>query len=289
MPLGTTLSLFGGGLLLSARASGSDLGGLAPLDWPPWKVIFLAVGSPGLVVALLVACLREPRRMEVALDADDGVKPSLLHLLGRHPGTYFGICAIAALIAVIGYGVSGWAPTVLMRIHKLTPAQAGGTLGLIMLTCSVTATFGAGFLSDALARWRPVEGRALAPLILLPILVAALLGLMFATAVQGAVAAIAVATFAFSMVNATVWPAIQAVTPNGVRGQMIAFIVLVSNIAGLGLAPTLIAVVNDYLMRDEMRLQQSVAGVALAAALAALAAAMSLPRFYRRAVQGGSI
>jgi len=116
-------------LLLSAHASGQTFGGLIPAEWPAWKAVFLIIGAPGLVVAAALLLLREPERRELELTAASGAGgPTLSSHLRAHPATYACRCAI---------------------------------LSLILLTCSARANVGAGFLTDALTRWRPLDGRSL--------------------------------------------------------------------------------------------------------------------------------
>jgi len=91
-----------------------------------------------------------------------------------------------------------------------------------------------------------------------------------------------VASLLYSMINATVYPAVQAVTPNRLRGQAVALVVLSANLLRLGLAPTVMALASDYVLRDEMKLQQAVGGVSASIAVSSLLAAVVLPRAYRR-------
>ena len=59
--LGAGLSLFIGGLIVK-NWNAAYAGGDAPLGLTGWQAAFLAVGLPGLLLALLVATLREPLR-----------------------------------------------------------------------------------------------------------------------------------------------------------------------------------------------------------------------------------
>ena len=56
-----------------------------------------------------------------------------------------------------------------------------------------------------------------------------------------------------------------------------------TNLVGLGLAPTLVALVTDFGFRDEMMAQRSVGLVAFGAATIAFSLALLAPRLYSRA------
>ena len=59
--IGAGLGLFIGGLIVN-RWDAAFAAGSAPLGLRGWQVAFLAVGLPGLLLALWVSTLREPRR-----------------------------------------------------------------------------------------------------------------------------------------------------------------------------------------------------------------------------------
>ncbi len=74
MYLGAGLANLVGGVLVARF-------GTTPVVWPmvgairPWQQVFVVVGLPGLVVALLMATVREPIRRETG-QRDDARSPS---------------------------------------------------------------------------------------------------------------------------------------------------------------------------------------------------------------------
>jgi MFS family permease len=60
--IGGGLSLFLGGLVVKYWSVAYPDQALAPLHLKGWQVAFLAMGLPGIILAVLVACLREPVR-----------------------------------------------------------------------------------------------------------------------------------------------------------------------------------------------------------------------------------
>jgi MFS family permease len=76
--------------------------------------------------------------------------------------------------------------------------------------------------------------------------------------------------------------AINMVTPNQMRGQVAALYLLINNLIGLGLGPTLMPLVSDYLLDDPAKVYQAIAIVtAGCGTLAAVLYAWICPRYAR--------
>jgi MFS family permease len=65
-------------------------------------------------------------------------------------------------------------------------------------------------------------------------------------------AVLAVATFLSSFPVALIIAALQVITPNAMRGQVVALFFFLASILGNGLGPTLVAAVTDYIYGNEM-------------------------------------
>lgn len=279
-PIGSALSLLVGGAILSLFAPGGAMADRLPSGVEPWQAVFLAVGAPGLLVALLAWSLREPPRREVRTD---GSASGLGALLAAAPATFTLFYATYSCVFIVGYGTSAWGPTILMRNYDATPAQAGAIFAGLLLVSSPVAGITGGFLSDALSRWRPQDGRMLIPTLLLPAIIACLGGFLLADSMLATVIWLGTTLFFTNMTATTSFAALQELAPNRLRGKAVALYLLIGNVVGLGGAPTLIALVTDYVFVDEMMLQTSVGAVALGAAVVAFLLALQLPRRYRAA------
>lgn len=286
-PLGSSIALSAGGWLLSSIAAGRKFAFL-PQDWAAWKIVFVAAGLPGLVVAALVMLLHEPPRHEAGVPTASrgGERQSLTQLLKAQPKTFAVIYALYAALFIIGYGLTSWAPTLLMRVYGLSPRIAGGSYAMVMLTCSVTGYLISGFLSDALHRRRPLDGRMLIPAFVLPIELVAMTTFTFTHKVGLALAMLAVSSVSTGLSSTTAIAVLQDLAPGRLRGQVIALYLLAANFIGLGFAPTLVGLVTDHVFHDEMMLQQAMGAVALGAAAVAFLLALRAPRLYRRVREG---
>lgn len=283
IPFGAAGSLFIGGLLLTSLTHGAAAE-LVPQGWAPWRLVFMAIAAPGLLVAALVATLKEPTRRGEAATSQAGLsKLSLLGFFRGRPTVTAIFFSVAACQAVAATSLSAWAPTVLMRIYGMAPTHAGAIYGTIMLVCSGTAGFCGGIVSDGLARrWR-FGGRVLIPAFLLPFELVTQTVLILANSAMLVVAAMAVSAFTLAFIGASYYPAIQDLFPNQLRGRAIAFFGLLGIVLGLGCGPTLVALVTDHVFHDEMMLQKSVGIVGLSTVGLACLLVLCLPRSYAQA------
>lgn len=121
--IGGGIGLFLGGLILDNWANAYPVAAEAPFGLKGWHVAFMAVGIPGILMALWVRSLREPRRgISEGLVTDDHPAPwqvlasemmamlPLFNLPGlRRDGASLGMNALAALVIA----VAAWVLTVL--------------------------------------------------------------------------------------------------------------------------------------------------------------------------------
>ena len=126
----TALSVYALGIYLGAGLAnlvgGAVLSGLdenAMLVWPiigtirPWQSVFIVVGLPGLIVALLMATVREPERRETgqATDAAAFTIHDVMRYLRANRRTFLCHNLGYALFAMVNFASAAWLPTNLIR------------------------------------------------------------------------------------------------------------------------------------------------------------------------------
>ena len=283
--LGAGLATLLGGLVVRF-ASGKE-GVLVPLvgTTRPWQLVFFAVGFPGLLVALLLATVREPSRKgggqpaphaaplsDVWAYVRDNERTFLCHNLG------------IAFLAFSGYGAAAWIPTLLGRRHEWTAARSGVVFGLIGMTCGTLGIVLGGYLADRLRQ----RGHSDATLrvALFGALAWLPFGILFPLMPTGEWAVVLLApAYLFSSLPFGVAPAaIQQMMPNSMRGQASAIYLFVINLIGLGLGPTAVAVVTDYVFHDDRAVHLSLLIVGVAANLVAAALLWMGLEPYRRSL-----
>jgi MFS family permease len=253
----------GAGLALVAGGAAIQfVGGLPPLRAPfvgplaPWQMTFVLVSLCGLVVLLPLAFVKEPARRDAIGGEDTPPRLTtgevLAHLF-RQRRFYFYHCAGFSLATVLAAGGVSWIPTFFIRHHHWAPQQIGYAYGLIVAVCGVV-----GVLAGArIAEWMDARGcrdtnvrlplialaLAAVPTVLVPVVAdpRVALGLLALSSVIGSVA------------TAPIWAALQMVTPNQMRGQVVALFAFIANVVGMGLGPLVVALFTDFIFRDEAR------------------------------------
>ena len=278
--LGAGLAFVLGGALVASLSTGGGP------DWPlvgrlhPWQATFVVVGLPGLLVAAWTATLREPARR--------GAGPTPLPL--REVLAYFranarsltALMLCAAFASMTSYGITAWSPSFLVRTFGWSIAEAGRSYGAIVIVCGMLGVVAGGLVGDRLVARGVRNGRlmvmAAASACALPFTVAAPLMGDPTTALL----LMAPATFLGTVTIGTGPAALQEILPNRMRGLGTSLAVLVVNLIGLGLGPTLIALMTDYVIGDETQLRYSLAMVPLATLTLSAACGLAALKPYLR-------
>lgn len=247
----------------------------------PWQATMAIAGLPGFVLAPLFLLVREPARRRSLVAAVS--ETSAFAYVRKHAGLFGPLFAAVGFAYVVGYGMSGWYPAMFMRVMKLSPAETGLSMGITTITASLIAGFGGGWLSDRFARSDPGGGRLKLAVLTLFVEFVALgtLGLRAHLPVMFA----GYATFSLlsTVISSCGYAILPDVVPGEIRGQVTAFYQLVANIGGLGIGPTLVALVTDHVLGDESLLNVSMLIVALpCVAIAAMLYALAMPRARQR-------
>lgn len=262
--VGSGASLLLGGWLLSIiPGQGLFVPGLGELA--AWRVAFLAAAAPGLPLALvLLWSVREPARQQDTaktrgIDSDRPSVADFVRYLRQHPGTFARVLTYPTLLSIIGYGALAWAPALFDRSHGLPPSTSGVILGILVAVAGAAGTLASGFLSDHwVARQVPAArfrvalvgvGLFALPAVLWPLVPGPTLafGLLFLT------------VLGLGLAQSAAPVSIQAVFPNRMRGQAISVYLLLAGLLGIGLGPTSVALVTDYVFHDDKALRYALA------------------------------
>jgi MFS family permease len=260
--------LLGGWLLAAIPPQGMTIGMLG--EWPAWRIAFLAAAAPVVPLALLLLSVREPARREVTMDGEISDSQSSFADFAAHLRARRHLCT-RAHVSYLALHHWVWCPRLGARLVRSqlwhTGLRSGPVLGMIIAAAGAAGTLAGGFLSD---RW-------------------------IARAVPAARFRVALAGVAIFAVPSVLWPlmpgptpafvllfitvlglglsqsaapaSIQAVVPNRMRGRAIALYLLLAGLLGLGLGPTAVALVTDYVFGNDASLRYSLALTARPSAL----------------------
>ncbi len=233
IPIGSLLGLIIGGQL-------NDVYG--------WRVAFLAVGVPGILLALILPWLiGEPRRQAQALNSDR--KPPTL-TTGQALREVFGsrsfvLLAVAASItAFLGYGKGVWAVILFQRTHGLSPGETGLLLGIVLGIAGIAGTWLGGWLADRFGRVNKrhiLTAPAIAMVLAVPILFAG----YWVDDWRIAIALMFLPTVFNAAYYGPTYSCVQGLVRTEVRAVATAVMLFAQNLIGLGLGPLLFGMMSD--------------------------------------------
>ena len=275
VPLGSGVAMILGSFVVQAvlAAPTVDVPFYGPMD--AWRLIFVWVAAPGILVALLMLTVREPLRRGRAAaammpDASAAGAPGLVAHIGGQRAALGALFGGMSLIGLVMYGAIAWIPTFFARSYGMEVAQAGLWFGVIMAVGGALGLIAGGALADRL--FAKGVGDAHLRVMRLSILLGgpplAAMALMPDPALAFAMLALAFPCLTMHGVGGV---ALQLITPNEYRARMTALYFFVVNLVGLGFGPMLMALLTDNIFRDESALRYSIAIVtAVALPLAAI-------------------
>jgi MFS family permease len=225
-----------------------------------WRVTFLIVGIPGVLFALLMLTVREPRRREPGGGQAAG-KLSLGEVrreIGLRWAPLLGISVGMVFQSSQVYALLTWATAAFDRVHGWTPGQTGRPLALILLTFGCLGMYVGGVWSDRWLRGGMPEA---------PLRVGAIAGIgtliFFAPALvmpspEWALAFLAPGLFATALPMGITIAALQRIFPNQARGQVSAVFLFFLNLGGYPLGAIVPGYLNDRFFDDPARIALTV-------------------------------
>lgn len=223
-------------------------------DFAPWQAIFIIIGTPSLLLALVFFLIKEPPRQ---ISAPSGAETQgngfldTLKLLGRNWGTYASFVSLICVMTIIAYSQAFFLPSVFERVYGWSGefyafANATGTLVL-----GVPVYLATGFLSDYFSK----RGNPGAPFLIL------LAGFLLMTP-AGAIAFVMpngwlafiilmINSIGIMIVSAVGVTALLNITPARVRGQVVAIYYMIISLAGLLLGPSTVGSLSTRLFGEE--------------------------------------
>ena len=275
IPIGSGLALMIGGSVVGYFA---DMTPDLPLFGTPkpWQVVFLVIGIPGLILALLTPLIvREPPRKGTAT-AEHSNLPTVLRFMWRHRGIYITVIAGVTANAIGSYGAMTWMPTVLQRVHGFSAGDAGFYLGLSTLALGIPGTILSGWLADRLVMRGRGDGHILVGILyIVGVFICGFLAPIIPDRTASLTLIGGFGFFIFTWIGVPT-ALLQIVTPVRMRGQVSAIYLFSTGIFGIGVGPTAVGAATDYIFKSDAAVGKSlflVGIVTLSVALVLLLAA----------------
>ena len=221
-----------------------------------WQGAFLICGLPGLVVGLLMLTVREPARRV------QGATPpirDIARFLGDHLGVYLPLIVGISLNTIVFIAQQSWGPTFLIRTYGWSIGQIGLVTGLIFILFLPPGAILGGIWAQRMADAGRHDANVRVSLYALAMAWPFLLAAPLMPNGWLSVGMMAIGLFCTSLLFGPQNAAIQAATPNRMRGQVTALVLFGFNVIGAGLGPTVLALITDYGFRDESQIRYALA------------------------------
>ncbi len=260
IPIGTMISAFIGSQLVAHGGEWfaflgpflSSLGLHNNIDSTPvagWRTVFLALGVPGLLAALILkATVREPPRSGAATEAPS-FSATLRAIAAKR--SFWHLAIAGALMSFVGYSTSQFLISYSVRNYGVSIDRAAFALAIVAGVSVSIGTFAGGFVSDrlsgrfpAIAAWLPGVGI----LVALPVYLLAFAAPDFNTAFFF----LLIAPVFHYLYLGPMYAVSQSVVEPRMRATTVAILLLIVNLIGYGLGPPTLGALSDFLANREL-------------------------------------
>ena len=254
---GSGLSLLLGGAMIGIIASmGTPV---LPLvgEVRPWQAVMIAVGLPGVLVALALVATREPPRHTFRAEVSPVPIGGAIKYMGQHFRVY-GPLFIGLTFGSLDAGSRAWGAAFFERTYGWGPAtygMAGGVTSLVAMLAGL-------WLGSTIVGRMQARGHVDAPYrvilwtraIAMPF--AFLMPLMPTPELSLAMHAVGFLMLGMNgpMINAVM----LIVTPNQIRGQVMALYLFIYTVVAQGLAPVITGATTDLVFTEPEHLRWSI-------------------------------
>jgi predicted MFS family arabinose efflux permease len=226
-------------------ALGLVLGGYVAQNFG-WRAAFLVIGLLGAVLAPLThICLKEPRRigkLQVVQNVHESMLVAVRILFAK--ASYRNILMALVLYFLMSNGAFAFIVSFMIRVHGLSVAQAGASLGIIATISAVIGNLVGGTFADRMARidisWLGhLSGWGMIALV--PVFQLALWS-------PNLYVAMGLFLLAFTLINGLVpsmFSALHVICGSKRRAVAVAIAYLFANLIGWGLGPVLAGSLSD--------------------------------------------
>ena len=216
-----------------------------------WRVALMAVGIPGILLALVIKfTVKEPQRQLAKAMENQAAEPhpTLLETIKLlwSKKTFRYMVFAGSLASFSAYSLYSWTPSFLIRSFGMSTGTVGNWLALTIGVGGALGTFSMGYVADRLGlkdcRWYP-GSIALAYGLPLPLVAAMLLSSDGTTSLLFFIIPAALqATYLAPLITVT-----HSLVKPSMRAVSSAVVLLMVNLIGLGFGPVLVGGLSDYL------------------------------------------
>jgi MFS family permease len=228
-----------------------------------WQTVLVVVGLPGILLAMVMFTIREPERTGASAGKTEGYTYRELWEFCMSRRKYLTYHFVAYLcLSIQGFAFLTWVVEFFVRTHGWSRTEIGLTYGSIAFFVGILGSVWAGYYAGLMLG----RGRADAPMRITlwgTIVLGPLAVIMpLVSNAWVAIALIIPITFFMAMPPGLSNAALQAISPNRMRGQLIAVYLICVSFLSYLFAPLIIGLMNDYVFGREDAIHLSLSSLA---------------------------
>lgn len=231
----------------------------------PWQLAFLLVAFPGIFLVLMMLSVKEPVRREKVSDEGKVSLAETFRHIRRYWFTYLTLILAPTGFALTNYGLMTWVPALFIRKYEWTQGQLGLPFGCIILFLGTAGLVCGGYAVQKVMLRGITAAYSKVMIITQLITLPALALLVAVESPYWTMSCIAIIFFFLSFHVGLAPAALHSITPNEMRGQVIALYFFILNLIALALGSYIIASVTQYGFQDPVQVGMSLSIVATCA------------------------
>ena len=230
----------GGGLIV---------GGLLG-EWLGWRMTFLALGIPGILLGvILYFTVEEPPRGRYDSGSDDSkqavdIKRTLRSLASNK--VYVRVGLSYAMLTMVGYAMALWLAPIMLRNFEVSLSMVGLYLGGTYILGGIPGPLIGGYLTDYMVK-RDARWCAWIPAIFILCSVGTFWFSLSADSLTGFLGFFALTYALFMIPQGASLSMLQSSLGSGERALGMSFTLLVTTMVGLAIGPLLVGLLSDAL------------------------------------------
>jgi MFS family permease len=296
--IGLGLAYLGGALVLDwTNTHLINEGGTVSIpllgDLTPWRFVFLVVGVPGILLAMLLFTFKEPQRKAPVGQAAIGggnpenAIPTIREVIGYaqvHWQAFLFIYLATGFVSLSVYAGGFWDIVMMDRVYGWPPAQAGIYYGILTIVGQMMGNLGGGYFADYLSIKRGKDSKIV--VVTLGAFACMWFSLFYPLMPNEklSLALIIPAVLLKSVPYGVIGAAIQIMSPARMRGQLTALYYLVISLIGMAIGPTAVAFLTERVFESLYMVGFSIAIIGAASQLLAFVFYFLALKPYQRAI-----
>ena len=252
--IGAGMAGIGGGIVLAMLKDVTlTLPFFGTLEY--WQIGFLIAAAPGMILAVVILSLREPKRKEMATD-EHGTEQKATFAMAfsymfEHKKMFLSIFIGGSMVAIIQYQAL-WYPELFMRNWGWSTAQAGPATGLPTIIGGIAGLLlGGHYMSHQSKIGNKDVALKLAffsaigigiPAVVMPLMTNTIL----------AIGGVTIVKFFVAMPLIAGTTAIRMAVPNQMRGQFTAMYFVAVGLVGATIGPVMPGYINTFIFGEAM-------------------------------------